>query len=814
MRTKQEIQTAFAPAETFSASKTFFLVGIGGAGMSGLARMLKNRGLDVRGSDSNPSPITAELETLGIPVRIGHFGDGIREGDQLVLSDAIPLDESPEVAAARKLECPLFRRSQLLGWLLRDKKVIAVTGTHGKTTTTGMIGAGLRAAGMDPTIVVGAEVPEFGGAVVEGRGEWAVVEACEAYDSFHDLTPTIVVLTNLEPDHLDYHGTFENLKESVKRFVEKVPDEGALLYCGDDSGAADLAKQVTARGEEYRRDQLVQLASYDPDLLMFSVQQRGIHNESNAAGALVACEVVGAEMAKCVMPVLRFGGAERRQQILQESPLEFIGDTVRGVDVIDDYAHHPTEVRATLEAVRFHWFQWLPGRKRLIVVFQPHLYSRTAEHLEAFAEALSLADLVVLTDIYPAREKPMPGMSAARIAELVTKPVRYIPSRHLLPREVAKMTRPGDVVVGMGAGNISEFAPALVEELKRIGGYGGRPIEEWGRPLKVAVIYGGDSAEREVSLHSGRAVAEALGKKGYEYDLFDVSDLLLSKGDLAAFKGPNRPDLAFLCVHGTNAEDGAFQGLFEMLHIPYTGSGLQSSAIAMDKQLTKQVLEARGIKVPMGRLFSSVEELDVSLPRPLPSRQAGTRKHFPLREKQGRGELQVPLVVKPNAQGSTVGLSFVRSAEELATAVEKALAYGSGALIEELIEGVEVSVPVLGDRALPPVEIVPDSGQYDFAAKYTPGATNEICPARLPAAMLDELKRIALEAHRALGCRGATRTDMIVRNDDVFVLEVNTLPGMTPTSLLPRAAGVDGISFEDLCDWIVRNAMECHAKET
>lgn len=174
----------------------------------------------------------------------------------------------------------------------------------------------------------------------------------------------------------------------------------------------------------------------------------------------------------------------------------------------------------------------------------------------------------------------------------------------------------------------------------------------------------------------------------------------------------------------------------------------------------------------------------------------------------------MPLVVKPNAQGSTVGLSFVRSAEELATAVEKALAYGSGALIEELIEGVEVSVPVLGDRALPPVEIVPDSGQYDFAAKYTPGATNEICPARLPAAMLDELKRIALEAHRALGCRGATRTDMIVRNDDVFVLEVNTLPGMTPTSLLPRAAGVDGISFEDLCDWIVRNAMECHAKET
>lgn len=269
----------------------------------------------------------------------------------------------------------------------------------------------------------------------------------------------------------------------------------------------------------------------------------------------------------------------------------------------------------------------------------------------------------------------------------------------------------------------------------------------------------------------------------------DVSEWLLRGGMLASLAGPGRPDVAFLAVHGTNAEDGAMQGLFELLHIPYTGSGIQASAIAMDKALTKTVLAREGVRVPQGVLVSSAED------------EIG---------------LVLPLVVKPNAQGSTVGISFCRTRDELRSAVTRALAYDDAALVEELIEGTEISVPVLCGGALPPVEIVPVSGAvYDFAAKYTPGATEEIVPARIGDEGNAEARRIAETCHVALGCEGATRTDMIVRaNGELVVLEVNTLPGMTATSLLPRSAEAAGITFGALCETLVEDAIRRHASRT
>jgi len=239
-----------------------------------------------------------------------------------------------------------------------------------------------------------------------------------------------------------------------------------------------------------------------------------------------------------------------------------------------------------------------------------------------------------------------------------------------------------------------------------------------------------------------------------------------------------------LAVHGTNQEDGAVQGLLELLHVPYTGSGIQASAVAMDKQATKVALERAGIRVPRGQfLRSRTEEL----------------------------QLQPPVVVKPNAQGSTVGLSFVETAEELEIALDRAFAFPGGVLVEEWIRGMEISTPVLVDRALPPVEIAPISGRYDFASKYTPGATEEIVPARLRPEVLAEAQRIAMDAHRMLGCTGATRTDAMVRDPEgaaeIFVLEVNTLPGMTGTSLLPNSAAAVGISFPMLCQAIVDDSF-------
>lgn len=745
MRKKSEILEAFAPRENLGGHESFFLVGIGGAGMSALAKMLKDRGKRVRGTDSTASAVTAELIAEGIDVHIGHTGDPIQAGDAVILTDAIDLAISPEVRRARELGCSLFRRSQLLGYLLSDRKVIAVTGTHGKTTTTGMTGSALAAAGLDPLVVVGAAIPEWGSPVREGEGEWAVVEACEAYDSFHDLDPAIVVLTNLELDHSDFHGNYENLRESVLRFVNRA--SLGLIYCETDAGAREIADLSSVHSK-----QGYQAATLDMTL-------PGDHNRLNAGGALGAAVLAGADSDRAGKGIARFGGAERRLQIHREGP----------ITVIDDYAHHPSEIEASLSALRERY----PDR-RLIVVYQPHLYSRTKDFLPLFAEALSAADIVVLTDIYPAREDPIPGISSARIAEGVTKPVRYVPSRFLLPREVANMVQPGDLVVGMGAGTIGEFVPDLLKELDR------------GQAVRVAVLEGGDSAEREVSLLSGRAIGKALESKGYQVTRIDVSERLLSRGDVSFLTGPNRPDLAFFAVHGTNAEDGAIQGLCELLHIPYTGSGVQSSALSMDKERTKLILQAHGLPVPKGVMVSGSSALPT--------------------------DLKYPLVVKPNAQGSTVGLSFVDSPDELEEAVRYALQFGSHALIEERIMGMEISVPVLGDRALPPVEIVPVSGSYDFASKYEPGATEEICPARLSPESLERAMDLALRAHRAMGCEGATRTDMMVsRNpDEFFILEINTLPGMTGTSLLPNSALTAGISFPDLCDWIAQDALRKH----
>lgn len=742
--------------------------------MSGLAKMLQKRGYEVSGSDSNASAVTAELQTEGIAVRTSHSGADIRPGHAVILSDAIDLSSSPEVARAHEIGCPIFRRSQLLGFLLKDKKVLAVTGTHGKTTTTGMLGAALLACGFEPTIVVGASVPQFGGPIVEGAGRYAAIEACEAYDSFHDLDPFMVLLTNLELDHVDFHGDFTTLRNSVQRFVNRIPAEGLLVYCADDAGAREVARGFEGRKLGYAKGAFEETAGGFEEAAYGNragqdaispprgptLAAPGEHNALNASAALIAAIQCGADVAKASQAIASFGGAERRLQVMREGP----------VVVVDDYAHHPSEISASLKALRSRY----PDRRQ-IVVFQPHLYSRTADNIREFAEALSLADRVVLTDIYPAREAPMPGVSSAVIAELVTKPVEYVPSRHLLPRKVAKWVAPGDLVVGMGAGNISEFVPAFLQEMDRKG------------PLKVAVIYAGDSAEREVSIHSGREVKAALETLGYDATLYDVTDMLLSKGDMSAFIGPNRPDVAFLAVHGTHAEDGAIQGFLELLHIPFTGSGTQSSALAMDKTLTKQILREAGLPVPSGILLESPEDA-VTIPP--------------------------PLIVKPNAQGSTVGLSFVESVDGIREAVRKAFQYDVAVVVEEWVQGMEISVPVLGERVLLPVEIAPVSGRYDFTSKYSPGATEEIVPARLPAEVLEKAQEYALRAHRALGCEGATRTDMIVHEGKPVVLEVNTLPGMTGTSLLPNSAKAAGITFPALVDWMVQDALRRHGAKT
>lgn len=761
MRQLGEIEQFFAPRERLEGLSHLFLVGIGGAGLSGLAEAGIHLGLKIYGSDGTESPTLDHLRKAGATVRLGHSKDIPGPVQAVVLSDAIDIAINPEAQAAIQKGLPLFRRSQLLGHLVSKKRVIAVTGTHGKTTTSGMVAWALEAAGADPFAIIGAPLVGWDSPVRMGNGDWAVVEACEAYNGMLDIDPEIVVLTNLEMDHEDFHITYERLEGSIVQFLDKVGPTGKVVYCASDKGAADAAKKSISPTEGYRRIDGIGPLSVPGD-----------HNLLNASGALQAALLaVGEENREKAIEGLRaFRGAKRRLELLHDE----------AIAVYDDYAHAPTEIEASLEALRDRH----PDR-RLVVVYQPHLYSRTHRHESAFAAALDHADCAFVTDIYPAREDPIPGTSSAVIVERMKIPTMYVPSRHLLPREVSKGTRGGDVVVGMGAGSIESFAPAFIQEL-------GRRPRSAAAPLRVAVAYGGDSSEREVSLLSGRACERALQAMNIDAYLIDFSELLLTGKSLDMLIGPKRPDLVYLAVHGRRAEDGAIQGLLDMLHIPYTGSGILASALAMDKAKSKQVLEAAGIRTPQGQLVTD----------------PNTELTIPL-----------PVVVKPNAEGSTIGLSFVRKPEEFRPALERALAYGESALVEEEIVGMEVSTPVLGDEALLPVEIAPKSGVYDFSSKYEVGGAEEIVPARLPEHLLRQCQETAVRAHQALGCSGASRTDMIVRpqlspDQAVVVLEVNTLPGMASTSLYPASAAGMGLSYADICLKIVMEAVERYGLES
>lgn len=306
---------------------------------------------------------------------------------------------------------------------------------------------------------------------------------------------------------------------------------------------------------------------------------------------------------------------------------------------------------------------------------------------------------------------------------------------------------------------------------------------------------GGKSAEREVSLSTGRQVLAALDPERYEAFAVDTAYLHRPVAGEPPLMGRNRPDVAVICLHGRFGEDGTIQGMLELLEIPYTGSGVLSSALAMDKTMSKKILALEGIPVPPGLTLRGRADADEYLA----AFRAGT------------AEVLCPCVVKPSRQGSTIGISIVDDPSEMAAALDTALHYDSEVLVEKFIDGIEITGPVLGNEpveALPLVEIVPSSGFYDYEAKYTPGATDEIVPARLTPEQTRLAQDLAVRSHRALGCRGFSRTDMLVAEDGIYVLEVNTIPGMTPTSLLPRSAEAAGISFAQLVDRMVQLALE------
>ena len=458
-------------------TRRIHFVGIGGIGMSGIAELLVNLGYDVSGSDARTSEVTDRLATFGVRVSRGHAAEHVGRADVVVVSSAIDA-ANPEVQEARRRRIPVIPRAEMLAELMRLRYGIAIAGAHGKTTTTSMVALVLERAGLDPTAVIGGRLSAFGSNARLGRGDYMVAEADESDRSFLKLSPSIAVITNIDREHMESYGTWEALQQAFLEFANKVPFYGAVIACLDDGPLRALVPQMTRRIITYGLGGGAQLAGHDAALRAFgstcrvvqtvdgvqtelgtlTLQVPGRHNMLNALAAVAAGLETGVRFPHIASALAQFAGAERRFQRRGEA---------HGVLVVDDYGHHPTEIAAVLAAARAGL------DRRVVVVFQPHRYSRTRDLLDAFGDALAGADEIVLTDIYGAGEAPLPGVTIEAVAACVRRtgrPVHVVKPLDDVPAAVAARVRPNDLVITLGAGSIGTLPDRILDAIRAGGG--------------------------------------------------------------------------------------------------------------------------------------------------------------------------------------------------------------------------------------------------------------------------------------------------------------------------------------------------------
>jgi len=446
----------------FFRLKHLHFVGIGGIGMSGIAEVLLNQGFRITGSDQQDSDLIGRLSDLGAEIIIGHRAENVGAAQVVVYSSAVKPD-NVELQEARRRNLPIIPRAEILGELMRMKYGIAIAGTHGKTTTTSMIGAVMTEAELDPTIIVGGRVKSLATNAVLGSGEFLVAEADEFDRSFLRLTPAIAVITTLETEHLDCYKDLDEIRSAFLQFAEHVPFYGSIIACSDEPGVAGLIPDMRRSVITYGLNDQADIRALDPTFaetqtrfrVIVRGQERGalelnlpgLHNVKNALAAVGVAEELGISFSTVQRSLKKFRGVERRFEIKGEA---------RGIMVVDDYAHHPTEIKATLAAAKRGW------NRRVIAVFQPHLYTRTRDFAVDFGASFKDADLLIVTEIYGAREQPIAGVAGDLIVQAAKKAghqsIHYVPDKSEIPQHLIRLCRAGDIVITLGAGDIWKIA--------------------------------------------------------------------------------------------------------------------------------------------------------------------------------------------------------------------------------------------------------------------------------------------------------------------------------------------------------------------
>jgi len=448
--------------------KKIHFIGIGGSGMSGLARIALSDGIHVTGSDSKSSSVLTALQALGATVYSHHAAENVADADVVIYSTAISA-ANPEMSYAVERSIPILTRAQALALLMNGSKSIAVAGTHGKTTTSSMLTVALQACGSDPSFAIGGTITASGSNAHRGTGEYFVAEADESDGSFVEYKPLAAIVTNIEHDHVDFFHTPEEVTEVFAKFASTISADGFLIYCADDSGSKNLGEAPhpfttvsygESEGSDLRIDQITLLPMGSRARILWhgravgtlELQVPGHHNILNAAACIAMGLSLGEPIHQLLAGLHSFRGAGRRFELVA---------TEHGIRVIDDYGHHPTEISVTLAAARRY-----AGEGRVLVIFQPHRYSRTQAFLDDFAISLDKADDVTLLEIYAASEKPIPGISAELIAEKMQRG-HFIPNFALAAERIIELANPGDVIITLGAGDVNSLAPIIAEGLNK-----------------------------------------------------------------------------------------------------------------------------------------------------------------------------------------------------------------------------------------------------------------------------------------------------------------------------------------------------------
>jgi len=794
---------------------TYHFIGIGGIGMSGLAHLLLDCNCSVSGSDLTTNDLVEELSSRGANISIGHKDVNLAPPCTVVYSTGIKSD-NPEYQKAKDLNLPLLHRADLLWQFAARQCPIAVAGTHGKTTTSALLATALSEGGLDPSFAIGGLLPQFSTNAKLGRGKHFVFEACESDGSFLKYTPAFAIVTNIDCDHMDHYGSEKAVREAFSTFVQKVTHS---FWCYDDLELRKLSPKGFSYGFSPNADIVITNFKQQGWHIYFDIAFNGIgfqgsdlygkvfkdidlhlagkHNCLNGCAVFALAIYLGVDESSLRQAFRSFGGVMRRQQEK---------GSVHDVLFMDDYAHHPSEIITTINGIRR-----AIGPRRLIVVYQPHRYTRTKYCLKMYEHAFDDADHLFVTDIYAAGEVPIEGLSGQSLLEEISKSTlttaAFVPKdmlvNHLLP-----MLQPHDVVLTIGAGDIVAVGEKLLDQFRN----------QERRKLKIALIFGGSSVEHEISLLSARNVDSALSREHYDVVHFGISKsgkwcsgetatenlvygsfVELASSEVLSGKILEELlacDVCFPVLHGTYGEDGTIQGFFEILGKPYVGCCYRSSAICMDKAMTKRLMLQHGVPTLP---FIAVERHSwIANPKKMCDVIAS--------------KIGFPLFIKPAHLGSSIGVNKVICKEQLPHALKHSFRVDTAAIAEKSIDMRELEFAVIGNEipvAYPPGEIYTQGVIYDFEAKYSNNQFSVTPKADIPPSVVLEGQNIALAAYKAAGCNGMARVDMFYDAKGQFWLnEINPIPGFTQNSLFPMMCEVNGLARQELMQQLIILALQ------